>query len=341
MNANHVILAGLAPAIWGSTFLVTTQMLPDGYPLHNAFLRALPAGLILLALSGTLPRASWLPRILILGVLNFSIFWWLLFVAAYRLPGGVAATVGSIQPLIVFALSGVLLGNALRWPVYLGGAVGVVGVGLLVLDAQAALDPIGIAAAVGGALSMGLGVTLSKRWQLPVPPLVFASWQLIAGGLLILPFALAFEPALPTLTATNVLGYVYLSLVGGAITYVLWFGGIQHIGPAAATTLGFLSPISAVLLGWIVLSESMTGPQFVGMALVLSSVLICLRLQSDRALDVPALAARILRFLGERLPLRNRGIVEQAVDPMLDPRVAAMSLRELADLPMPRPSRGI
>lgn len=287
MDMKRVLLASLAPAIWGSTFLVTTELLPSDVPLHNAVLRALPAGLLLWVLSRQLPSLAWLPRLMVLGALNFSIFWWLLFVAAYRLPGGVAATIGAIQPLIVFALSSVLIGTRLNWKVYVAGATGLLGVGLLVLNARATLDLIGVIAAIGGAVSMGLGVVLTKRWQPPVPPLVFASWQLIAGGLLVWPFAIAFEPAMPSLTWVNVLGYAYLSLIGGALTYVVWFSGIRNLGPAAVTTLGFLSPVSAAALGWLVLSQDLTVLQALGALLILASVYASIKVQSALQKSAP------------------------------------------------------
>ena len=104
-RAADVLLTATAPAIWGSTYIVTTQLLPAGYPLTVAMLRALPAGLLLLLFVRELPKGIWWHRTLLLGALNFSFFWAMLFVSAYRLPGGVAATVGAIQPLIVLGLS--------------------------------------------------------------------------------------------------------------------------------------------------------------------------------------------------------------------------------------------
>ena len=92
-------LAATAPAIWGSTYIVTTLMLPDGYPLTIAMLRALPAGLILLVLVRQLPPVEWLGKVMILGALNFTIFWALLFVAANRLPGGVAVCCLALQDI--------------------------------------------------------------------------------------------------------------------------------------------------------------------------------------------------------------------------------------------------
>lgn len=82
--AADVAATALAPAIWGSTYFVTTTFLPAGYPLTAALLRALPAGLLLLALVRKLPHGIWWFRAFLLGALNFSFFWAMLFVSARR-----------------------------------------------------------------------------------------------------------------------------------------------------------------------------------------------------------------------------------------------------------------
>ena len=112
-RTTDLCLTALAPIIWGSSYIVTTEMLPDGYPLTVALLRALPAGLILLLVVRRLPPAGWRGRVFILGALNFAVFWSMLFVAAYRLPGGVAATLGAIQPLLVLFLARFALGSGI------------------------------------------------------------------------------------------------------------------------------------------------------------------------------------------------------------------------------------
>ncbi|WP_226781757.1 EamA family transporter [Oceaniglobus trochenteri] len=275
-----ILLTALAPCIWGSTYLVTTQMLPEGYPLTAATLRALPAGLLLLALTRTLPRGGWIWRSVVLGMFNFSIFWWLLFVAAYRLPGGVAATVGAVQPLIVLFLARLLLNQAVRPAAVIAGLGGLVGVALLVLGPRAAMDIPGIAAALGGAVSMAFGTVLTRRWQPPVSALTFTAWQLVAGGMLLLPAALLLEPPLPALTPAHVAGFAYLGLIGGAVTYVLWFRGIALLGPSRAAPLGLLSPVAAVLLGWAFLTQAPGAIQALGMAMVILSVWVGQRAQA-------------------------------------------------------------
>lgn len=267
-----LMLTALAPAIWGSSYIVTTELLPDGYPLTVAALRALPAGLLLLVLVRQLPPVAWLGRLFILGALNFTLFWAALFVAAYQLPGGVAATLGAIQPLIVLLLAHRLLGAALS-PLSLTAALtGILGVALLILGPDARLNSLGVLAALGGAGSMALGVVLTRKWQPPVPPLTFTAWQLTAGGLLLVPLALIFEPAFPAPDAKSLAGLVWLGLIGAALTYYLWFRGIARLGPEAITGLGFLSPLSAVMLGWLVLGQGLSPLQSLGALIVLGSV---------------------------------------------------------------------
>lgn len=285
MNRITVLgLTALAPIVWGSTYLVTTEMLPAGIPLTLAVLRALPAGLLLVLVLRKLPEGIWWLRVVVLGVLNFSLFWWLLFIAAYRLPGGVAATVGAVQPLIVLFLSRWLLNNRLSAVSIMASIAGVFGVAILLLTPNAALDPLGIIAGLAGALSMAAGTVLSRRWQPPVSALTFTSWQLTAGGLVLLPFAIIFEPALPTLNSLNLIGLGYLTLIGGALTYALWFRGLAILGPSSVASLGFLSPVSAVVLGWFYLNQQLSTLQFIGMVVILLSVWLSQRAETRKVI---------------------------------------------------------
>jgi probable blue pigment (indigoidine) exporter len=270
--SNRLAVTAIAPAIWGTTYLVTSELLPPDRPLLAAVLRALPAGLLLVAVSRRLPSGDWWWRSLVLGTLNIGAFFALLFVAAYRLPGGVAATVGAIQPVLVACLSAGLLGERLRTRTIIAGAAGVAGVSLLVLRADARLDALGVTAALGGAVVMATGVVLAKRWRSPAPPLATTGWQLVAGGLVLLPVLAVVEGLPPALTMTNVAGYAYLSIIGAALAYHLWFLGIRALSPTNVTFLGLLSPVVATALGWLVLDQQLTAAQLAGGLLVLAAV---------------------------------------------------------------------
>lgn len=139
-STRDILITSLAPIIWGSTYIVTTEFLPPGIPITIAMLRALPAGLLLLLLVRQLPDHAWIGRIFILGALNFAIFWSLLFVSAYRLPGGVAATIGATQALIVILLSRIALAIPIRQMTLLAAMLGIGGVALLLMTPTSALQ---------------------------------------------------------------------------------------------------------------------------------------------------------------------------------------------------------
>ena len=271
-RAWDLLLTGLAPAIWGSSYIVTTQLLPQVPAMTVALLRALPAGLLLLAFARRLPQGAWWLRVFILGALNFSVFWSMLFVSAYRLPGGAAATVGAVQPLVVVFLASWVLGSALRPASVLAALAGLAGVALLVLTPGVRLDAMGIAAGLAGAVSMACGTVLTRKWRPPVPLLTFTAWQLTAGGVLLLPVALWAGPDFPAPTPGHLIGLAWLGLVGAALTYVLWFRGITRLEPNMVAPLGFLSPLTAILLGWVFLGQTLTSVQMAGVALVLGGI---------------------------------------------------------------------
>ncbi len=198
----------------------------------------------------------------------------LLFTAAYRLPGGVAATLGAVQPLLAAGLAAIVLHEPLRRATTGAAVLGVVGVTLLVLRAGAHLDPVGIAAAFAATASMASGVVLTKKWRRPVGLLAFTSWQLIAGGLFLVPLVLAFEGVPESVSVDNVAGYAWLASFGGAVAYSLWFRGIHTLPVAQVSILGLLSPVVAAVGGWIVLDQTLNAIQLTGMAAILAAVVI-------------------------------------------------------------------
>ncbi|MEU1005527.1 EamA family transporter [Streptomyces tibetensis] len=264
-----IALTALAPISWGTTYAVTTEFLPPDRPLFTALVRALPAGLLLLALARVLPRGAWWWKAAVLGALNIGAFFPLLFLSAYRLPGGLAAVVGSAGPLFVAGLSALLLGQRPTRRTLLTGAVAAFGVSLVVLRAAGALDALGVLAAVASTASMSTGTVLTKRWGRPegVGPLALTGWQLTAGGLLIAPLAFLVEGAPPALDGRAVGGYLYLALANTALAYWLWFRGIGRMTATQVTFLGPLSPLTAAVVGWAALGQALTPVQLVGMAL--------------------------------------------------------------------------
>ena len=284
-----IALTALAPLTWGTTYIVTTEFLPAGHPLLVAALRSLPIGLLLTLALRKLPHGIWWGRILILGTLNIGVFQALLFVAAYRLPGGVAATAGAIQPLLVVFFSWFILQERPARGTIPVAIAGFMGIALLVLGPSARLDPWGILAALAGAATMGLGTVLVKRWRPPVSLLVFTAWQLMVGGALLLPVALVVEGPFAELTPTNLQGLIYLGTVGTGLAYLLWFRGIGQLSATAVSYLGLLSPVMATLLGFFWLHQALTPLQLGGIAIIFASVLLGQKITAARSSQLRSL----------------------------------------------------
>ncbi|MEU4572153.1 EamA family transporter [Nonomuraea sp. NPDC023979] len=271
-RVGDLVLAALAPMSWGTTYVVTTTLLPPDRPLLAATLRALPAGLVLLAVARRLPTGSWWWKSAVLGMLNFGAFFPLLFFGAYRLPGGVAATIGSVQPLVVALLSILVLSARPARAVLYAALAGTGGVALLTLTSEARLDPLGILAMLAATSLMGLAIVLAKKWGRPESPLVMTGWQLTIGGLAIAPLTLAVEGLPATLTGPNLLGFAYLGVFGTAIAYALWFRGIDRLAPTSVSLLGLTNPLVATVAGLAVLGQTLNGWQIAGFVLALGAL---------------------------------------------------------------------
>lgn len=272
-----VILTALAPAIWGSTYIVTTQLLPPDRPFSAALIRVLPAGILLLLFTRRLPAYQDMGRLLILSALNIGLFQALLFVAAYRLPGGLAAVLGAIQPLLVMVLSWTVDRRTPLKITLWAALAGVFGMAMLLLSPLTLFEPVGIAAALLGAGCMATGVWLTRRWQINLPVMALTGWQLLLGGVMLAPAAWLIDAPLPTLTTLQYAAYTYLSLAGAVVAYGLWFRGIIRLPGVAVASLGLISPLTAVMLGWLVLSQTIGGTALIGFAIVVVSVVVVQR----------------------------------------------------------------
>jgi probable blue pigment (indigoidine) exporter len=124
---------------------------------------------------------------------------------------------------------------------------------------------------------MATGVWLTRRWQINLPVMALTGWQLVLGGMMLAPAAWLIDAPLPTLTTSQYAAYTYLSVAGAFVAYGLWFRGITRLPGVAVASLGLLSPLAAVLLGWLVLSQVISGTAFAGFAIVLASVLVVQR----------------------------------------------------------------
>ncbi len=96
-----------------------------------------------------------------------------------------------------------------------------------------------------------------------------------------------FEPIPPVPTLTNLLALTWLGLVGMALTYVLWLRGVTRLDSSVVSPLLLLSPVTAVLLGWLFLNQTLTALQIAGGILVVGSIWLGQRANHPSAAPIP------------------------------------------------------
>ena len=287
-------VAALTPIIFGTTYLLTTEFLPPGRPLLAGLMRSLPTGLVLI-IGSPIPNRRWLARFFVLSVLYASGLFPLLFIAAYRLPGGVAAVINSLSPLLVVVISVPLLATKIRAIQVVAGSFGAAGVALLVLQSDARLDLVGLIAMAGAMAMFSVATVLTKRWGRPegMNSIGVTGWTFLLAGLTLVPVTLLVEGLPDHLTARNIGGLIYLVLISGIFAYALWFWGLQRLSASAVTFLTLLNPVTAALLGWIVLNQRLNAWQLLGAFIILVSVVLGQPGMFDRLRRPSALPSRV------------------------------------------------
>ncbi|MFL6120859.1 EamA family transporter [Actinophytocola sp.] len=272
MEATWLAVTAIAPVAWGSNYYVTREFLPAGHPFYGALLRALPAGLLLLAVR-RLPKNEWWWRSGVLGTLNVGAFFVLIYVAAQQLPTSVASTVMAASPVVMMLLSGLVLADPPKARQLTGAALGILGVALMLLTGLTAVSAIGVFASAGAMAMSSLGYVLAKKWNDGPDVLSLTAWQLVAGALVLLPVAAVAERP-PSLDGRAVLGFAYVTVVATALAFVAWFAGLRHLDAGTVGLVGLLNPVTGVLLGTAVAAEALSGRQLAGLVLVLAGIVV-------------------------------------------------------------------
>ncbi|GGR88170.1 EamA family transporter [Deinococcus sedimenti] len=274
MKPSPLLLAALAPISWGTSYVVLEHLQPVG-PTSAAALRALGAGLLLLALVRQWPRGEWWWKSALLGTLNFGLFFSTLFISAAHLGGGLAATLGALGPLLILAFNLAARRQPPAPAALNAGLLGLLGVALLVLGPGAHADTVGLITGVFSVVAASGGYLLAGAWGTPpgASLLALTAWQLCWGGALLVPVAWWLDGPLPALRPDQLPWLAYLIVIGTALAYALWFQGIRDTSPVQVSLLTRLSPATALALD-LLSGRPLGAAQWAGLGLITVSVVI-------------------------------------------------------------------
>ncbi len=273
---------GVVYLVWGSTYLAIRVAVREGsgFPPFAMGATRLPiSGLFLLALAALRGRSLRLPREEWAVVLGSGALLWtagngLVAWAEQRADSGYAALVIGSVPLWVAMFEAALDRRAPSLSLLGALLVGFAGIGLLtlpVLQAGARADVLSVLALLGAAVAWSAGSLWQQRRPVSSSPMVSAGYQQLVGGLGLAPLSLAAGEPLPRPTEEAWAAWAYLVLFG-SLAFFAYVQTLRLLPISVSMTYAYVNPVIAVMLGWLILDEPVTGWTLAGAALVLLGV---------------------------------------------------------------------
>lgn len=207
----------------------------------------------------------------------------LLFIAERTVPTGVASLIIASVPLLVVLMR---LAGGERPPrlAIAGVLVGFAGVAVL-FHPEGGATWWGIALTGLSAVGWALGTYLSSRLPLPRDAFVATTFEMVAGGLILLPFGLAERPDPGSFSGASLAAFAYLVLVGSLVGFTAYVWLLHHAPLGTVSTYAYVNPVVAIALGVLFLDERITWRVAVGAAIVLASVAVVVRRESEAAVE--------------------------------------------------------
>jgi drug/metabolite transporter (DMT)-like permease len=267
-------------ALWGASFLFIRVAVPELGPFVLVALRVGLAALTLTLFAVATRRALklrglWGP-FLFVGFVNTAVPFSLISASEVHLTASLAAILNSTTVMFTALVAAFWLGDALTPKKILGVLLGVFGVAVLVGWDPLPLSPVvllSVAAVLGASLCYGIGAVFTKRVFAGVPPLTLAVGQQTAAAGFMIPVAATDLPSRAPSVAVA-LCVLALAVLSTAVAYLLFFYLIENAGPTSTSTVTLIVPVFGLLFGVLFLGEPVGVGTFVGLAVILASVVL-------------------------------------------------------------------
>ena len=278
-----VAAAGLSSFLGGSAIVATRFVVPEAGVLPVVFLRFAGAGLLMLAF--TLPRTGLpvtgrdMPVLAALGLVQFALFPWLFTSSLALIPAARAALVLSTQPLVTLALAVITGRERLTATKLAGGLLALAAVAFALGDRLSAGgeqawhgDLYMFGAVVSGSIYNVASSFALRRHRARVAASVMVPVGAVAAGVWLLWQGDA--SAVGRISAAGWWALVYLMSLGGAVTFFLWIWALEHTTPSRVALAVTLNPVSAAILGGVVLAEPLGWRLLVGLAGIVAALVL-------------------------------------------------------------------
>jgi drug/metabolite transporter (DMT)-like permease len=282
--------------VWGSTYLAIRVMVEDIPPLLGAGVRFVIAGALMYAwLAWRRPSEARemtgreLIGAAVVGILLMFGGNGLVTVAEVHVPSGLAALLIASVPLWVVLLRATYGRERVPGTTLLSVAVGFVGVALLVLPGERPEGaPLGWSLLVVAAAALwASGSFAAPRVARPPDVLTATAWQMIIGGAAMVAVGLAIgeagDVALGEVGLDSWVAFVFLVFIGSIAAFTAYNWLLRHVALSTVATYAFVNPVIAVFLGWLILSEEITGFVVAGTAVIVASVAFVVLSPAEKA----------------------------------------------------------
>jgi drug/metabolite transporter (DMT)-like permease len=286
-HRRNVILAfGLLYFFWGSTYLGIRIAVADIPPVLMAGARFLIAGPLMLlwcALRGrrmTISLSEGI-RLLVVGFLLLSVANVIVGWAEQWVPSGLAALIVSGTPMWFLILETWVFPGEYRVPprALAGLALGVIGIVVLLWPELRHTSSIGrrelfgSLSLLGSSFTWALGSVLAKRWKLKVDPFTASGYEMLFAGIINVLFATALgDWARATWSWRGMGAVTYLVIFGSWVGFSAFIWLLSHVSITKVSTYAYVNPVVAVILGWLIVHEQITGYILTGAVIIVVAV---------------------------------------------------------------------
>ncbi|MFO1319611.1 MAG: DMT family transporter [Burkholderiales bacterium] len=278
-----VLAAALSSILGGSSIVATRFVVPEAGVLPTIFLRFVGASLVMWAI--TLPRMSIrvqprdVPLVASLGLVQFALFPWFFTMSLSHISAARGALVLSTQPLFTLALAALVGRERFTVEKVVGGMIALAAVGFALGDRLAAAsddawkgDLFMFGAVLSGTLYNVSASYALRRYRAMVAASLMIPVGAVAIGAVL--FGTGSHHEFARISVTGWLAIIYLMTFGGAASFFLWIWALEHTAPSRVALAVTFNPVSAAILGAVVLHEPITWRLGVGLVGIVASLVL-------------------------------------------------------------------